>query len=303
MRKQLLFTALVIVLLASSATAQDNLDSVMNTMSKTEKETVGPAFKAHRVINLQTPEKTGAGNLQFLIQHRFGPINGGGYEFFGLDQSTIRIGLEYGINKWIAVGIGRSSFEKTYDGSVKVSLLNQSKGAHASPVSLAYFGSVAINGLKWTDTSTRFKPAYRFSYTSQLIIASKISDRFSFEVVPTYIRKNLVETVRDNNNFFAVGTGARFKLTRRTSINAEYIFRIPPTDQTAPSYANFYNSFSLGFDIETGGHVFQLHLTNSLPMIERGFITETSEKWNDAGIHLGFNISRDFSFGKKAKKW
>jgi hypothetical protein len=104
----------------------------------------------------------------------------------------------------------------------------------------------------------------------------------------------------DPNDFYAIGFGARYRLSKRISVNGEYIYRIPPKDRTAPSFANFYNSMSVGFDIETGGHVFQLHLTNSLPMYENAFITETAETWKNGGIHLGFNISRDFVLVKKS---
>lgn len=281
-----------------SVKAQDDLDSLLNTLEKPARQYASATFKGTRVINLQSVEKIAPGSLQFLIQHRFGPVNGGGYQLFGLDQSTIRFGLEYGISKLLAVGVGRSSYEKNYDAYAKVSLLRQSTGAGAFPFSVAYFGSAVVNTLKWSDTTIHNYFSSRLSYTHQLIIARKMSERFSFELVPMVIHKNMVKGATDPNDSYALGAGGRLKLSKRTSLNAEYIYRVPPKDKTAPVYANFYNSFSVGFDIETGGHVFQLHLTNSLPMIEKGFITETTESWSKGGIHLGFNISRDFTFKK-----
>ncbi|RYY89274.1 MAG: hypothetical protein EOO15_06685 [Chitinophagaceae bacterium] len=287
----------------STATAQDDLDSLMNAQKSAagpQREEVTGTFKGTRIINLQSVERAAPGTLQLLIQHRFGAVNGGGYEFFGLDQATMRLGLEYGVSRAVALGIGRSTLEKNYDAYAKVNLLRQSKGARAFPLSLAYFGSVVVRGTRDLP-GEKHGANHRLTYTHQLLIARKVSERFSIQVSPTFIHKNEVPFISDANNVFAIGAGARIKLTRRTSFNLEYIGRIPPSNAQSPSYKNFYNSLSIGFDIETGGHVFQLHLTNSLSMLEKGFITETSESWGNGGIHLGFNISRDFVLKRGAK--
>ncbi|GAB4092362.1 DUF5777 family beta-barrel protein [Flaviaesturariibacter terrae] len=293
-----------LLLTARAAGAQESLDSLMTAQTAArgpQRDYVGGAFKATRIINLQTVEKASPGTLQFLIQHRFGAVNGGGYEFFGLDQATLRLGLEYGFSRIFALGVGRSTVHKDYDGYTKVTLLRQARGAHAVPFSLAYFGSVVVQGQRPLDGEKNAR-GHRLTYTHQLLLARKVSERFSIEIAPTFIHKNQVDFSSDANNIFAIGAGARFKLTKRTSFNIEYIDRIPPPDAASPSFNNFYNSFSIGFDIETGGHVFQLHLTNSLAMVEKGFITETSESWSNAGIHLGFNISRDFVLRRGKKK-
>jgi Membrane bound beta barrel domain (DUF5777) len=279
--------------------AQDDLDKLLDAQAPLPRQYVDNTFKATRVINLQSTEKAAPGALEFVISHRFGPVNGGAYTLWGLDQSTIRFGLQYGISRWLAVGVGRSSYQKTYDGSLKATLWRQSEGSNQQPVTLVYFGSAAVNTLRFDDPTRTNYFSSRLSYVHQLIIARKFSERLSLEVVPTLVHRNLVATEADPNLVYAVGVGGRFKLSKRTSLNAEYIYRIPPKDATAPSYANYYNSLSVGFDIETGGHVFQLHLSNSLPMIERGFVTETTESWSNGGIHMGFNISRDFAFGKR----
>ncbi|RYE00422.1 MAG: hypothetical protein EOP50_03765 [Sphingobacteriales bacterium] len=292
------------LLLGRAAAAQDNLDSLLQAQKSATTalpDYVTATFKGTRIINLQSVEKAAPGTLQFLIQHRFGAVNGGGYEFFGLDQATLRLGLEYGVNKTFVLGIGRSSFEKNYDGYTKVTLLRQAHGTRNVPVSAAYFGSIVIRGTR-DNAGEKNGPGHRLSYTHQLLLARKFSERFSLELAPTFIHKNQVDFSIDPNNFFAIGAGARFKLTRRTSFNIEYIARIPPANDKAPAYANFHNSLSVGFDIETGGHVFQLHLTNSLAMLEKGFITETSESWSNGGIHLGFNISRDFVLKRSTKE-
>ncbi|RYY96663.1 MAG: hypothetical protein EOO11_12920 [Chitinophagaceae bacterium] len=281
---------------------EGNLDSLMGaTQPPAGREYVSGTFKGTRIINLQSVEKAAPGTLQFLIQHRFGAVNGGGYEFFGLDQATIRLGLEYGLNRTVAIGIGRSSLEKNYDAYSKITVLRQAPGA--SPVTVAYFGSVVYRGVR-EATKARNTATARTSYTQQLLVARKVTDRFSIELVPTFIHKNRVPARLDPNDYYAIGLGGRYKLTKRLSLNAEYIDRVATGNTAAPAYTGFHNSFSVGVDIETGGHVFQLHVSNSLSMLEKGFITESSESWGNGGVHFGFNISRDFALGrgKKSKK-
>jgi hypothetical protein len=297
----LIFLVFGMLILSPLAWAQkeDDLEALLDNNQKPSKEYVTGTFKGTRVINLHSVEKVAPGALQFLIQHRFGAFNGGAYQFYGLDQATIRLGLEYGINKFLCVGIGRSSYNKNVDGYVKASIVRQSTGTGSFPISILYFGSVAINGMHFQDETRDNYFSSRMAFTHQLIFGSKISKDFSFQVSPTFIHRNLVTAANDPNDMFAVGFGTRYRLSKRISLNLEYIYRVPPKDKTAPSYANFYNSMSAGFDIETGGHVFQLHLTNSLPMYEVAFITETAETWRNGGVHLGFNISRDFVLKKK----
>ncbi|MDQ3191678.1 MAG: DUF5777 family beta-barrel protein [Bacteroidota bacterium] len=277
--------------------AQDDLDALLDEITEERVEYVTGAFKSTRVINLQSVEKIGANTLDFRISHRFGALDGGAYELFGLDQATIRFGLEYGVNDWLMVGIGRSTYEKTYDGFVKALLLRQSKGKRYMPISLAYFSAATINSLRWQNPERENYFSSRMAYVHQLIIASKISKELSLQLSPTVVHKNLVRTKEDLNTNYALGFSGRMKVTNRTSINAEYIYRIPPPVKTE-SFTAFYNSLSVGVDIETGGHVFSLHVSNSLPMIEKGFIMETNKSWLKNGIHFGFNISREFAFKK-----
>lgn len=277
--------------------AQDDLDALLNEITEERVEYVTGAFKSTRVINLHSVEKVGAKTLDFRISHRFGALDGGAYELFGLDQATIRIGLEYGVNDWLMVGVGRSTYEKTYDGFAKALLLRQSTGKRIMPVSIAYFTAATLNGLRWQNPERKNYFTSRIAYVHQLIIASKINKSLSLQLSPTLVHKNLVRTKDDLNTNYALGFSGRMKVTNRTSINAEYIYRIPPSVKT-DSYTAFYNSLSLGVDIETGGHVFSLHVSNSLPMIEKGFIMETNKSWLKNGIHFGFNISREFSFNR-----
>ncbi len=253
-------------------------------------EYAAASFKTNRVINLHSLESTSAGVLDIKISHRFGFINGGIYELFGLDQASIRIGADYGITDRLTIGFGRSSYQKTYDGFIKYKLLRQSTGLKNMPVTVAVLGTMAVTTLKWEDPNRDNLFSSRLYYTTQLIIGRKFSNGISFQLSPSLVHRNLVATSVEKNNVFALGFAGRVKLNKRLSINGEYIYVFP--DQLAEG---FRNSLSIGFDIETGGHVFQLHFTNSTSMIEKGFITETVGKWSDGGVHFGFNISRVFT--------
>ena len=289
----------VVLLLAFSAVSdaygQDtDLLSLLGNDDVTEYATA--AFKTNRVINLHSLESTAGGVFDFKINHRFGFINGGPYEFFGLDNAMMRLGFDYGITDQLTVGIGRSSFQKSFDGFLKYKILRQSTGKKVMPVTLAVLASSSLNSVKWADPTRDNYFSSRLFYTYQLIVGRKFSDRLSLQLSPTLVHRNLVATRAEKNDVYALGAAGRIKLTNRLAINAEYIYVLP--DQLGPDY---HNSLSLGVDIETGGHVFQLHFTNSTSMIEKGFITETVGQWEKGGIHFGFNVSRVFTIVDRTK--
>jgi opacity protein-like surface antigen len=271
--------------------AQD-IDQLLQDATGSSTEYTTATFKSTRIINGHSIERMPGGQLDFRISHRFGELNTGAYNLWGLDQANIHFSLEYGINDRVMFGIGRGTYEKTYDGFLKFSILRQSKGERNMPVSLSYFTSSSVNSLKWTG-SGNLNFWDRVSYVHQLLVARKFNERFSLEINPTYIHRNMVETELDPNDIWAVGAGARFKLTKRVSLNAEYYYVIPLVRDFRSTTT--YDPLSIGVDIETGGHVFTIMFTNSLAMIEKGFIGETTGNWQDGGIHLGFNISRVFA--------
>ncbi|MDP2723024.1 MAG: DUF5777 family beta-barrel protein [Bacteroidales bacterium] len=277
-------------------TAQDNLmDMIGDTKPATEYAYA--TFKSTRISLGQSVENPPNGNLIFDVQHHFGPGNIGFNDFFGLDQATTRLGLQYGITDWLAVGVGRSTLEKTVNGSVKIKLLRQSTGEANSPVSISYFGDAALSTLKWADPVRTNYFSSRLSFANQVLIARKLSKALSLQLSPTYIHRNLVEKSTDENDVFAVGAGGRAKLSKRISLNVEYYYVL--SAQTAKDYDN---SLTVGLDIETGGHVFQLFFTNSQGIIEEHFIPKTTGKWLNGDIHFGFNISRNFVL-KKPKEF
>lgn len=290
MKRILLLLGFVLVLFNSHA-QEDGLLSLLG--EEEEEETIELArasFKTNRVVNLHSLESTAAGVLDVKISHRFGTLNGGTYELFGLDNASIRIGADFGVTDRITIGLGRSSFQKTYDGFIKYKFLWQSTGKRKMPLSAALFASTAVQTLKWQNPDRENYFSSRLYHTFQLMLGRKFSEGLTLQLSPTLVHRNLVKTSAESNDVLALGAAGRIKLSKRVALNAEYIYVLP--DQLAPG---FRNSFSIGFDIETGGHVFQLHFTNSTSMIEKGFVTETNENWLDGGIHFGFNVSRVFT--------
>lgn len=275
--------------------AQEDLMSLAEEASEQKKESIIGTFKATRLVNGHTIETNGKGVLLFLISHRFGAFNNGAYHFFGLDQATIRLALEYGLSDRLNIGLGRSSLEKTYDGFLKYRILKQKSAG--MPISLTAFSSVALTSLRWSNPELNYLFAHRLTYAQQLLIARKMNRYLSLQLSPTLIHRNLVSTMQDENTVSALGVGSSIKLTKRTTFNIEYFYLLP--GQTARDYKN---ALGLGFDIETGGHVFQLLFSNSQGMIEKIFIPQNTGTWFGGDIYFGFNISRVFNL-KGEKQW
>ena len=284
--------ALLFLLIPPDIMAQDDLMDLLDKNASPEINYATATFKSTRIMNGHSIERMPPGQLDFRISHRFGKINSGAYEFFGLDQSSIHLSLEYGILKWLMAGIGRGTYEKTFDGFLKFTILRQSSGARVMPFSVSAMSSVAVTSVKWPDPDRTNYFSSRLSYVQQVLIARKLNQAFSLQLSPTFVHRNLVATELDPNDLFALGAGGRIKLTKRISFNAEYFYLLNPKSYMS---LQVYDPLSLGFDIETGGHVFQLIFTNSQAMIEKGFIGETTGNWGKGDIHFGFNISRVFT--------
>jgi hypothetical protein len=289
---------LFLSLIALVIFAQDDLMNILNQNATSETNYTTATFKSTRIMNGHSIERMPAGQLDVRISHRFGTLNSGGYNFFGLDKSNIHLGLEYGITNWVMIGVGRSEFEKTFDGFAKFSILRQSKGAKEMPVSLSVLTSVALKTLKFPDQTRTNYFTSRLAYVGQILVARKINEIFSVQLTPSYVHRNLVATELDPNDIWAMGAGARLKITKRISLNGEYYYIANPKTYLSQQ---IYNPLSVGFDIETGGHVFQLFFTNSLGMTEKQFIGGTTGQWKKGDVHFGFNISRVFTLKKNKK--
>ena len=256
-------------------------------------------FKTTRIANGHSIENTAKGVLDFRVGHRFGRLNQGVKDFFGLDNATTRIGFDYGITDWLMIGIGRSSYLKEYDGFLKLRLLRQ-RDRGGFPFSVSYMGAASIQTYErpvHIPDSLEYYTSNRMAYINQLLIARKFNNWLSLQLMPTHVHYNLVTYRSDPNDVLAIGIGGRLKLSNRISLTAEYYYQLPGTQLRDPIDRNMFtrNPLTIGFDIETGGHVFQLMFSNSTGITERTVIGQTNGYWPDGDIHFGFNISRVFT--------
>jgi hypothetical protein len=316
-KRSAVFTALVLASGIIFGQEEDLLSLVGDTKEEGPKK-VYATFKTVRIGNAQTIETVKKKHLDFRISHRFGniynsdlknPINKTFQSFLGFDAvSDIRMSLDYGITDDITIGIGRSRFNYLADGSFKWKILKQTSD-FSMPVSVAFFSSLGYIHAPTTDNAMYgvgvivkdfpTNELHRLNYFNQLIIASKLNEWLSVEVLPSYLHRNFIkENINSNNKapeengFFSLGIGGRFKLTKRMSFIGDYFY----------NFSDFYknnekafNPLALGFEIETGGHVFSLFFTNASGLIENNFIPYTTETWTKGQVKFGFCISRTFA--------
>lgn len=283
------------LLLCGSVFSQD-MDALLNAETKPTVDFATATFKSTRIISGHSIEQMKKNQLEFRISHRFGTLNDGSYGLYGLDRSNIHFSLEYGIKDWLMFGVGRGSQNKIYDSFAKFKILRQSSGEKVMPISLSYFTSIESTTFH-QPVRTGPVPNYfssRLAFVHQILIARKFNEKLSMQLTPTFIHRNFTASELDKNDIFALGAGARYKLSKRLSLNAEYYYTYNPNAKFLAT--RYYNAAAVGVDIETGGHVFQIMLTNSQGMREGTFIPATTDSWTNGGIHLGFNISRVFAF-------
>jgi hypothetical protein len=283
---------LIGILLNSIMSFAQGFDDLLKD-DEPKKNYINNAFKSTRVINGQSIEMLGTGVLDVRILHRFGYVTSGIGELFGLDNARMRMGLDYGVTKNINIGIGRSNYNKELDGFLKWRAIHQHTGAQASPISLIYVGGITCKAGTLTALPTANTFANRLGYMHQILVGRKFNRSFSMQLAPMFIHQNLVTFNADKNNFVAVGVGARYKLSNRVAV----LIDAHPIISGARKDFNRL-PLSIGFDIETGGHVFQLHFSNSKGMNERAFLTETSQQWTKSEFQFGFNLSRVFQVVK-----
>ncbi|MEO8416387.1 MAG: DUF5777 family beta-barrel protein [Ginsengibacter sp.] len=276
---------------SSSVFAQDDLLSIVDKEDQNKKEHISNAFKSTRVINGHSMEFLGKGVLDFRILHRFGPVSSGINNLFGLDQANMRFGFDYGVSKNLTLGFGRSNVGKEWDGFIKFRPIWQSRGGHMpSPVSVVLVTGVTISTMPWADPTRKNYLTSHLAFYNEIIVGRKFSENFSLQVAPTFVHRNLVTLGTDENDIYALGIGMRYKLSKRTAFVVDYHYIIQGLDKTI-----YKDPLSIGFDIETGGHVFQLHFSNSTGMNEKAFITTTTNSWAKGEIRFGFNLSRVFT--------
>ena len=290
---------LLYIILITPLIGQDDLLDILEDAS-VKPVIVESSFKGTRVVNAQSLELPRPKILQFMIQHRFGSIENGFYDLFGMDYATIRFDFNYGLTERLSFGVGRSSLDKIYDIFVKTKLLRQSSGTRSFPVSVLLYSDIGIDTKRKSENDPAVKDEYlnRLLYVNQLIIGRKFNRSLSLEILPTLIHRNLAPTNQDDHDLASVGIAGRYKLSNRISVNADYF--IPLGDRSE----NYQNSLAIGVDYETGGHVFQVMIANSQGPYEYTFIENANGDFSTGTLYLGFNISRAFTLaGDNEKLW
>ncbi len=246
-------------------------------------------FLAGSIITLPSVTQLPASNLNFTIQHAFGPISDGFKELFGLDASSnIRFGLDYGVTDNISVGIGRSRFDKVYDARVKAKIATF---GDAQPTVVSVFGNLGIdsqdNGADLSD---------RASSHISVLLARSINEKLSIQLSPAWSHFNTAnENIifgggieKEEKDLVSLGIATRYALNNQVSILAEYIPVVGSRSDGSEG------AFSLGVDLEAGGHVFQIFLTSTQWIAPQYVVSKSRNNFFDGDFGFGFNIHRVF---------
>jgi hypothetical protein len=287
---------LFILLFPIGVLAQDDLLSEIE-MPETDTKVVS-AFKSLKIVNFESTKLVGKGDFYFIVAHRFDYLNNGFDDFFGLDNAITQLKFAFGVKDWLTVHAARSGFQETYDLGVKYSLVSQKEGGF--PFRIVGFNSLAINTEMKKSNFPLIEFKDRLTYVSQILISRKMNERLSLELVPSYFHENTVRDVLDENNNviipnpqdndqFVIGVGGRYKFAKRWSLNMDYGAHLNRASESI-----YKNPLSIGVDLETGGHVFQMHFTNSKAMHESAFMGQTTGNWEKGEISFGFNLVRVF---------
>lgn len=276
-------------LLSITTQAQDDLLNELNNETKNTKQFDLPAFKAMQIGNLQSTKIADKGDLYLIVSHRFGTFKNGIDDFFGLDQANTKIQLAYSFWEGIQLSFSRDSFEKTYSGTAKVRLTKQS---NQFPLNIVGYASADINSEIKKANYPSLKFGDRMTYTAQLLVSRRISKKLSLEIAPSFVRQNLQDlnfTGARTHNQILMGLGGRMKVSKRMSINLEYAYNFSKHENS-----KYNNPLTLGIDIETGGHVFQLLFSNARGSNDGAFLTKAQGDWSTGDISFGFNVVRVF---------
>lgn len=280
MTKTLLFLS---VLASGFVSAQEDLLKDIDTL-KTTASTSQPAFKALQIVTGQSTKLSAKNEWYIIVAHRFGDISTGFKNFFGLDDASTKLGVIYGVTDGISVSLSRETNMKTFEGAVKYKLVKQSENF---PAEIVGYNVMALNTDLDKDNYPHLRFNDRLSYLTQVLISRRFNDKFSLQLTPSYIHKNLYDLAIEDKNQFLAGLGGRYKISKRISINAEYFVNFD-------DHSFYKNPLSLGMDIETGGHVFQLLFSNSQINSDIGYLSNAVGKWGKGQIFFGFNLYRVF---------
>jgi hypothetical protein len=277
---------LLFILILSPVYSQDDLLKELDTISN-NKQVALATFKGAQICTMQSTKLASKNEWYFVVSHRFGDLTEGFSNFFGMDSALTKLGALYGVNESLTLGFSRHTYNKVYELSAKYKIANQY--SNGFPFTIVGYNTFDINSDLSTDLYPALTTSNRFAFSSQLLISRKFSEKFSAEINPIFIRKNLIDHLTERKDNFLVGVGGRYKISKRMSINAEYGARLNAVETT-----NYHNPLSLGLDIDTGGHVFQMVFSNSQAMNDVAYFTNATGSLNGSGIYFGFNMYRVF---------
>ncbi len=280
MKKELL----CFLLLPLLSFAQDDLLSEIDT-AKTQKSNVESAFKALKIVNLESTKLAAKGDLYFIVAHRFGSLKDGFEGAYGLDNAVTQLKFVYGLCNSFSISAART--EVAYDVSGKFLFHSQEKGGF--PFAIVGFTSLGFNNTLKENLYPKMKFENRLIYVGQVLISRKFSENLSLELAPTFFHENFVIDDNQDNSQYAIGVGGRYKIAKRWSVNIDYAAHL-----NRSSTSTFKDPLSIGVDLDTGGHVFQMHFSNSQGIHESGFLGNTTGDWGKGDIFFGFNLLRVF---------
>lgn len=282
------FSFVFVIFTIGFASAQDDLLNQLDAEKSNIKDKETTAFKGLQICNIQSTKLAAKGEWYMVISHRFGDLTQGLDNFFGLDNAMTKIGAIYGVSDWLSFGASRHTYNKIYELTAKYKFADQV--INGFPVSIVGYNTMNVNTALSTDLYPDLQPTNRLAYSSQLLMSRKFSETLSFEVGGVYVHKNLYDDAEELKDQYLVAAGGRCKLSKRLSVNLDYAYKI---NQLAN--ANLYqNPLTVGLDIETGGHVFQMVFSNSQPMDDVTLFTNATGKWNGGSLYFGFNMYRVF---------
>ncbi|HVW97249.1 MAG TPA: DUF5777 family beta-barrel protein [Mucilaginibacter sp.] len=276
--------------------ATTSTDSLLNAMTSDGTKPVVPIYKSSRLVLSQSTETVKQNNFNFLVIHRFGDFagkQGGGQTYFGLDDvADVYIGFEYGLTDNLNIDMGRSTIGGLADLELKYALLHQKDGG--SPFALTFIGETGFRpyGSGFTQTGDRF------SYFVQAIIAHSFSPGNVLQIAPSFVRNNTpIPDVPGNDlNFMALSAALRLKLSKHAGFIIDYAHSFSSFQHSEGS--GFSDPLGFGFEMETGGHVFTLNVTNARAVNEINYLSGTQSSYGKGQYRIGFTISRMFDFGR-----
>ena len=266
--------------------SQDELLSEIDTVIE-EPTYASAVFKGLKVINFESTKLVAKKGFNFIVSHRFGTVKNGFQNLFGLDEAVTHLNFVYGLSDNINISASRSSNQKIYEVATKFRLVNQQAGK--IPFTVVCYTSVLANTSLETDNLPKLEFKHRLSYVAQLLVSRKMNNNLSLILSPTFFHDNYLTDDFQENSQYGVGFGGRYKLGKRWSLNTEYGMHLNRSENSL-----YKNPFSIGLDLETGGHVFQLLFTNSQSMNTNGVFGTSTGEWGESDVYFGFNLARSF---------